>query len=226
MRVAFIGPVGSGKSTQAQRLSWTMPFYNRTPRLSTGELVRAQIEARTPLGEEIKAYHDAGDPVPDEVILGLLLPHVRTAGGFALDDFPANVAQAEALDAELRERSAGPLHHVVSLEGPTDDELVERVLGGRVHSRTTDVPYHLKNDPPPEPGERLDPGPFVRRGDDTGEALGRRLGAYRREHELLKERYQEQGVLRTVDARQPLDKVARDVLDALGNPEGLRYYAS
>jgi adenylate kinase len=103
MRVAFIGPVGSGKSTQAQRLSWTMPFYNRCQRLSTGDLVWAQIEAR----REIQAQHDAGEPVSDEVVLGLLLPHVRTAGGFALDDFPANMAQAEALDKELEERSAG-----------------------------------------------------------------------------------------------------------------------
>ena len=225
MRVAFIGPVGSGKSAQAQRLSWSMPFYNRTPRLSTGDLVRAQIEARTPLGARIAAAHDAGDPVPDDVILGLLLPHVRTAGGFALDDFPANLGQAERLDAELEERSTSGLHHVISLEGPTEDELVERVLGGRVHSRATDVPYHLENDPPPAPAERLDPGPFVRREDDTEEALRRRLGAYRREHERLKERYEDRGVLRVVDARRPLDAVAEDVLDALGHPEGIKYYA-
>lgn len=225
MRVAFIGPVGAGKSTQAQRLSWSMPFYNRMPRLSTGDLVRAQIEARTPLGVRIGAYHDSGEPVPDEVVLGLLLPHVRTAGGFALDDFPASVGQAEALDVELEERSAGRLQHVISLEGPTDEELVERVLGGRVHSRATDVPYHLKHDPPPERDERLDPGPFVRRDDDTEEALRRRLGAYRREHALLKERYEERGVLRVIDARQPLDDVANDVLDVLGHPEGAGYYA-
>ncbi|CAA9413922.1 MAG: hypothetical protein AVDCRST_MAG03-2059 [uncultured Rubrobacteraceae bacterium] len=225
MRVAFIGLVGSGKSTQAQRLSWSMPFYNRAPRLSTGELVRAQIEARTPLGVQIEACHHAGAPVPDEVVLGLLLPHVRTAGGFALDDFPANLGQAEALDAELAERSTSGLHHVISLEGPTDDELVERVLGGRVHSRATDVPYHMKNDPPPGPNERLDPGPFVRREDDTERALRRRLGAYRREHELLKKRYEDRGVLRVVDARQPLDGVAEDVLGVLGHPERPAYYA-
>ena len=226
MRVAFIGPVGSGKSSQAQRLSWTMPFYDRLPRLSTGDLIRAQIEARTPIGEQIEDYYRAGEPVPDGIVMDLLVPHVRTAGGFALDDFPANAAQAEALDDELGERSAGPLHHVVSLEGPTDDELVERVLSGRVHGRATDFVYHLKNDPPPEPGERLDAGPFVRRGDDTEEVLRRRIGAYRQEHELLKERYQERGLVRIVDARQSLGKVAQDVLDALGNPEGLRYYAS
>jgi adenylate kinase len=225
MRVAFIGPVGSGKSTQAQRLSWALPFYNRSPRLSTGDLVRAQIEARTPLGAQIESYYTAGDPVPDDVILGLLLPHVRTAGGFALDDFPASLKQAEVLDVELEERSAGRLHHVISLEGPSDDELVERVLGGRVHSRATDVSYHLKNDPPPGPNERLDPGPFVRRDDDTEATLRRRLGAYRREHALLKEHYEGRGVLRVIDARQPLDLVAEEVLDVLGHPEGTGYYA-
>ncbi len=226
MRVAFIGPVGSGKSTQAQRLSWTMPFYNRCQWLSTGDLVRAQIEARTPLGEEIEAHHDGGEPVPDGVVLGLLLPHVRTAGGFALDDFPANVAQAEALDVELKERSAGPLHHVISLEGPTDDELVERVLSGRVHGRAIDFVYHLKNNPPPKARERRDAGPFERRGDDTEDVLRRRLGAYRREHALLKKRYEERGILTVVDARRSLDDVAEDVLDALGHPEGRQYYVS
>lgn len=226
MRVAFIGPVGSGKSTQAQRLSWTMPFYNRCQRLSTGDLVRAQIEARTPLGEEIEAYHDGGEPVPDGVVLDLLLPHVRPAGGFALDAFPANVSQAEALDVELEERSAGPLHHVISLEGPTDDELVERVLSGRVHGRATDFVCHLKNNPPPKAGERLDAGPFERRGDDTEDVLRRRLGTYRREHALLKERYEQQGILTVVDACRSLDEVAEDVLDALGHPEGQQYHVS
>lgn len=225
MRVAFIGPVGSGKSTQAQRLSWSLPFYNRSPRLSTGDLVRAQIEARTPLGKRIEGYYTAGDPVPDDVILGLLLPHVRTAGGFALDDFPASLGQAEVLDVELEERSAGRLHHVISLEGPSDDELVERVLGGRVHSRATDVSYHLANDPPPGPSERLDPGPFVRRADDTEETLRRRLVAYRPEHALLKKHYEDLGVLEVIDARQPLAGVAEEVLDVLGHPEGTGYYA-
>jgi len=202
-----------------------MPFYNRTPRISTGDLVRAQIEARTPLGVQIEGYHDAGEPVPEDVILGLLLPHVRTAGGFALDDFPASLPQAEALEAELAERSTSGLHHVISLEGPTDDELVERVLGGRVHSRATDVSYHLENDPPPEPNERLDPGPFVRRDDDTEGALRRRLGVYRREHALVKKHYEERGVLKVIDARRPLDDVAEDVLDTLGHPERPGYYA-
>ena len=81
MRVALIGPVGSGKSTQAQRLSWTMPFYNRCPRHSTGDLLRAQIEARTPIEDQIEDYYRAGELVPDGIVMDLLVPHVRTAGG-------------------------------------------------------------------------------------------------------------------------------------------------
>ena len=64
MRVAFIGPVGSGKSTQSQRLSWTMPFYHRCPRLYTGDLVQAQIEARTPIGTQREGYYRAASPSP------------------------------------------------------------------------------------------------------------------------------------------------------------------
>jgi hypothetical protein len=105
--------------------------------------------------------------VPVGIVMDMLVPHVRTAGGGALDGFPANAAQAEVLDVELEGRE-----------------------------------------------------------DDTEGVLRRRRGAYRREHAPLKERYQERGLLRIVDARRLLDKVAQDVLDALGNPEGLRYYAS
>ncbi len=101
MRVAFMGPVGSGKSTQAQRLAWTMPFYNRCPRLSTGDLVQAQIETRTPIRTQIEGYYRAGEPVPDGIVMDMPVPHVRTAGGFALDDFAANAAQAEVPDVEL-----------------------------------------------------------------------------------------------------------------------------
>ena len=222
MRVAFIGPVGSGKSTQAQRLAWTMPFYNRTPRLSVGDLVRAQIEARTPLGGRLTTFHDAGEPVPDGIVMDLLLPHVRTAGGFALDDFPASLEQAEVLDAVLAERSTSLLHRVFALEGPTDDELVHRVLGGRVYGRITDVTYHLENDPPPEAWRRLDPGPFERRSDDTEDVLRRRLAAYRREADRLKEHYERQGILTVLDARRSLDAVAGDVLEAVGYPESPR----
>lgn len=151
MRIAFIGFPGSGKTTQSQRLAWALPYYN--PRLSSGELIRAHIEADTELGRRVRGYYDRGEPVPDEVVLPLVLSRVRRAGGWILDNFPASAAQAEALDAELEERGAGGLSRVIALEGPSEEELTERVLSGRVHSRATGRVYHLVHDPPPRPEE-------------------------------------------------------------------------
>lgn len=123
----------------------------------------------------MRDYYDRGEPVPDEVVLPLVLSRVRCAGGWILDNFPASVAQAEALDAELEERGAGGLSRVIALEGPSEEELTERVLSGRIHSRATGRVYHLVHDPPPRPEEKLDPGPFERREDDTEEAVRRGL---------------------------------------------------
>jgi len=223
MRVAFIGPTGAGKTTQAQRFARALPHYN--PRLSSGELVRAHIEAGTELGRRMGGYYDRGEPVPDEVMLPLILPHVQRAGGWVLDKFPASVAQAEALDAELEGREAGGLSRVIALEGPNDEELVERVLGGRVHSRATGLVYHLVNDLPPRPEDNLDPGPFERREDDTEGAVRRQLEAHRREFASLKECYESRGLLSVVDAGRAIEEVADDVLEALGRPERPEYYA-
>jgi adenylate kinase len=223
MRVAFIGPVGAGKTTQAQRLARALPHYN--PRLSSGEIVRAHVEAGTELGRRMEEYYDRGEAVPDGLLQPLILDRVRREHGWVLDNFLASVAQAEALEAELRGSEAGHLSRVIALEGPTEEELIRRVLGGRVHSRTTGLVYHLVNDPPPLPGEGLDAGPFERREDDTEEALGRRLEARRGEYAALKERYEAWGLLSVVDARRPIAEVAGDVLEALGHPERQEFYA-
>jgi adenylate kinase len=210
-----------GKSTQAQRLAGAFPYYN--PRLSSGELVRAHIEADTELGRRLKVYYNQGERVPDTDMLPLVLPHVRRMHGWSLDNFPATAAQARALDAELGDLG---LSRVISLEGPTDEELIERVLSDRVRGRATGLVYHLVHDPPPRPEERSDPGPFERREDDTEEALRRHLEAHRQEIEPLKEHYEAKGLLTVVDARRSVDDIAVDVLEALGRPDRPRYYAS
>ncbi|HET7480151.1 MAG TPA: nucleoside monophosphate kinase [Rubrobacteraceae bacterium] len=226
MRIAFIGPPGAGKSTQAKRLARSLPHWNTSPRLSTGELVRAQIEAGTDLGRELEERYERGERVPNETILSLVLPRVRRSGGWILDNFPADVAQAKALDEEIEERGAGGISRVISLEGPSEEELIRRVLGGRVTSRATGEVYHLQNDPPPEERERQDPGPFEKRGDDTEESLKRNMVAYRREAAALKEYYEARGVLSVVDARRSMDEVAEEVLEALGHPERSEFYAA
>jgi adenylate kinase len=225
MRIAIIGPPGAGKSAQAMRVARSLPFHNRSPRFSSRELVSAEVEAGTDLGREMEGHYACGERVPDEKILSLLLPRLRRSGGFVLDDFPAMGSQARALDEDLEERGAGALSRVICLEGPSDKELIERILGGRRTSRATGDVYHLVNDPPPRTAERLDPGPFLRHDDDTEEATRARLEAYREEADALKGHYEERNLLTIADAGRPMAEVTGAILEALGHPERPEFYA-
>jgi adenylate kinase len=224
VRLAIIGPPGAGKSTQAKRIARSLPYHNHSPRFSSGELVRAEIVAGTELGREMEGYYARGEKVPDEAILSLVLPRLRRSGGFVLDNFPATASQAMALDEDLEERGAGGLSRVICLEGPSDEDLLERILSGRRTSRATGEVYHLVNDPPPGPEEGLDPGPFERRDDDTEEATRAHLEAYHREADALKTHYEARGVLTVVDAGRPMAEVTEEILEALGHPENPRFY--
>jgi|1186.fasta_scaffold520383_2 adenylate kinase len=213
MKISLLGPVGTGKGTQAQRVSEALNWA----RISTGGLVRDQIEADTELGRKLKRYSDRGEPVPDDIIMELTLPHLQPAGGWILDACPRTIKQARILDEELEKRGIG-LDRVIMLEGPSDEELIERITSGRRHSLATGMVYHLENDPPPDPQEGFDPGPFVEREDDKEEAIRRQLEAYREEAEAIKEHYEEQGILAIVDAGQEVPKITEDILEALGHP--------
>ncbi len=214
MKIALLGPVGVGKGTQAQRLAERLNYM----RVSTGDLVRDQIEADTELGREIKEHVDRGEPVPDDVIMELARPHLQPAGAWILDGIPRTIDQARELDEELEKRSIS-LDRVVVLEGPGDEELIQRITAGRRTSLATGRVYHLEHDPPPDPGEGKDPGPFVQRDDDTEEALQRQLEAYREEAEVIKEYYEERGILAIVNADQDVDKTTEDILEALDHPQ-------
>jgi adenylate kinase len=213
MKIALLGPVGTGKGTQVQRISERLNYA----RIATGDLIRDQIEADTELAREIKGYVQRGEPVPDDVIMELVRPHLNPAGGWILDDCPRTLAQARALDEELQERGIS-LDRVIMLEGPDDEKLIERIVGGRRHSLATGNVYHLEHNPPPDPQKGEDPGPFVQREDDTEEALRRQLESWRQEADAIKEHYEEQGILAVVDADQDVEKVTEDILEALGHP--------
>ncbi len=214
MKIALLGPVGVGKGTQAQRIAGRLNYV----RVSTGDLVRDQIEANTELGQELKGYSDQGDQVPDETIMSLIRVHLQPAGAWILDGVPRTVEQARALDEEL-EKHGTALDKVIMLEGPNDEDLIERVVNGRRQSLATGRVYHLEYDPPPDPVEGQDPGPFVQREDDTEEALRRQLEAYRKEAEAIKEHYEEKGVLTIIDADQEVEKTTENILEALGHPQ-------
>ncbi|MGH3147571.1 MAG: adenylate kinase family protein [Rubrobacter sp.] len=208
MKVLLLGPPGSGKSTQAQRLSRALSYFQ----VSTGNLIRAHIQSDTELGRSIKDCNDRGELVPDDVILEITLPNLEPAGRWILDGFPRNEAQARALNEALKRRGIS-LSRVIALEAP-DEELVERIKGRR-QSLATGWTYHAEHDPPPEKQDNLDSGPFVPREDDTPEAIQRQLELYHQEAEPLKSHYEKREILTVVDARKPIPEVTHDILQAL-----------
>ncbi len=214
MKIAILGPVGVGKGTQIQQISEMLNYT----RVATGDLIRDQIEAGTELGGELEGYYERGEPVPDDMVMELVRPHLLPAGAWILDGFPRSMAQVHALEEELEKRGVS-LDQVIVLEGPSDEELIERVTSGRRQSLATGRVYHLEYDPPPDPQEGKDPGPFVQRDDDTEDTLRQEIESYREEADAIKEYYEEKGILTVVNAEQDVPEVTEDILDALGHPE-------
>jgi adenylate kinase len=206
MRVILLGPQGAGKGTQAQRLADKVGAQH----ISTGDIVRAEIESGSELGKKVQEYNDRGDLVPDEIIVEMAKPYLDDADAWLLDGFPRNEAQARALEEALDEIGE-EIDAVVALEAP-DDALVER-LSGRRQSQATGKIYHVEYDPPPENGD--DPGPFIQRKDDAEDAIRHRLEIYHDQTEPLKDYYADKGLLVTVDAEQEIPKVTEDILEAV-----------
>jgi adenylate kinase len=206
MKVILLGPQGAGKGTQAQRLADKVGAQH----ISTGDIVRAEIESGSELGKKVQEYNDRGDLVPDEIIVEMAKPYLDDADAWLLDGFPRNEAQARALEEALDEIGED-IDAVVALEAP-DDALVER-LSGRRQSQASGKIYHVEYDPPPENGD--DPGPFIQRKDDAEDAIRHRLEIYHEQTEPLKDYYAERDLLVTVDAEQEIPKVTEDILTAV-----------
>jgi adenylate kinase len=190
LNILILGPQGSGKGTQADRIA---AEYG-VPHVATGEMFRAAIAARTPLGLEVEPILASGALVPDEVTIGLIRERLSEGDaerGFVLDGFPRNAAQAEALD-ELLEELDRPLDAVLDLQVP-DDICLER-LTGRVH----------------EEG----------RTDDSPEAIAKRLEIFHRETEPLIGYYLPRGIVVGVHADRSRDEVWSEIVDALERVAG------
>lgn len=202
-RIVFLGPPGAGKGTQAALLARDLGI----PHLSTGDLLRGAVAARTPLGLEADDHMRAGRLVPDDLVLKILeerlaRPDART--GFLLDGFPRNLAQAETLDRLTS------LDAVVSFDVDSE-ELVRRLSDRRVCPQCQTV-YNLSSRPPQAPGLcDKDGTTLVQRPDDRPEAVAMRLKVYATQTAPLLEFYRARGLLRPVDARGSLDEVARRV---------------
>jgi adenylate kinase len=208
VRVILMGPQGAGKGTQAAKLE----EETGATHIETGDLVRSEIKQETELGQKIKEYSDKGELVPDEIIIDMTKPYLDENDSWILDGFPRNQEQARALDEALEEIGE-KIDRVIVLEAD-DDALVER-LSGRRQSEATGEVYHVEHNPPPDEGSDEDPGPFVQRDDDTEEAIRTRLDTYHEQTEPLKDYYEEQGILVTIDASKDIDEVTKDVLEAV-----------
>lgn len=212
MHILLMGPPGAGKGTQAAEL---VKEFN-VPHISTGDMFRAAMKEGTEMGKKAKAYIDAGNLVPDSVTVGIVrdrLAQDDCKKGFILDGFPRTVEQADALDGILKELGL-KLKRVLNINVPAAD-LVERAVGRRI-CKKCGATYHVKFNPSQKEGICDEcGGELFQRADDTAETMTNRLSVYEASTKPLIDYYQKAGIYTEVDGRQAIDKVTRDLIEAL-----------
>jgi adenylate kinase len=205
MRLVFLGAPGVGKGTQAQLLA----AEEGIPQISTGDILRDAIKRETPLGTQAKSYIEAGQLVPDDVVIGIIRDRMSwpdAARGFILDGFPRTVAQAEALDRLLQESQGEGIDQVMNFEVP-NEEIVRR-LSGRRSCPDCQAVYHVEHAPPRENGLcNTCGGSLVQRSDDKPETIAARLKVYEQQTRPLVEYYKKRGLLRRLDATASIQTV-------------------
>ncbi|NLT98026.1 MAG: adenylate kinase [Christensenellaceae bacterium] len=207
MRLMFVGPPGAGKGTQAVRIAARYGI----PHISTGDMLREEIKNGTPLGQQAKAYIEAGELVPDDVIIGMVKERISrpdARDGFLLDGFPRTREQAEALDKFTS------LDVVININVP-DDKLIHRICGRRV-CRQCGATYHesmLENlKQCPKCGGEL----YVR-DDDKEEIVRQRIAVYKEKTQPLIEYYTKKGLLEDVVGSGGIDDITEAIVAVLEN---------
>jgi adenylate kinase len=211
VRIVLGGPPGAGKGTQAQFIA----SHLSVPKISTGDIFRANVSGGTPLGQKAREYMDRGDLVPDEVTIAMVrdrLAEDDAQEGFLLDGFPRNVPQAETLKKILSEWDA-KVDLVLELV-VDEDEVVRRLSGRRTCSRCGRIWHVLfddkKDDICDECGGRL-----FQRDDDKEEVVRHRLEVYQEQTAPLVSFYADEGILVGIDATGPVEEVTERALAAL-----------
>jgi adenylate kinase len=205
LNLILLGPPGSGKGTQGERLQedFRLPYY------ATGDILRKAKKEETEIGKRAKEYMDRGDLVPDEVIIGIIAERVQqdeAADGFILDGFPRTMPQAEALDEKMDELGR-EITAAVLIDVP-EGEILRRLGGRRTCEKNPSHIYHLEFNPPKQEGVCDEDGAkLVVRDDDKPEVIKNRLVQYREKTEPLMDYYEGKGILQRVDGGQSPDEV-------------------
>jgi adenylate kinase len=205
LNLILLGPPGAGKGTQAERLREDFSL----PHISTGDILRAEVAEGSELGRKAKRFMDAGELVPDEVIVEMITRRLGAGDardGFLLDGFPRNAEQADAL-AEALEGLERRLTAALLIQVP-DDEVVRRLAGRRVCVKNPNHIYHVEFDPPKHEGVcDQDGSRLIQRDDDKEETIRRRLQVYHSQTEPLVDHYDRAGLLRRFDGMRNPEEV-------------------
>ena len=207
-RCVFLGAPGAGKGTQAKKVAAVASLAH----ISTGDMLREEVKAATPLGLKAKSFMDLGQLVPDDVIIGMVQARIRkpdARSAWILDGFPRTLPQAEALDKSLS--GAAALSHVISFAVP-ETVLFGRLTGRRTCSKCGAI-WHVEHQPTKKAGvcDRCG-GELVQRSDDRPEAVGKRLEVYRSQTSPLLAYYRDRRILREIDANRSPDIVFQELL--------------
>ena len=207
MNLILMGAPGAGKGTQSAKISEKYQI----PAIATGDILRGAIKEGTELGKAAKSYIDAGQLVPDEVVIGIIKEYLASdvcKNGFILDGFPRSIPQAEALDA-----MGVQIDVVLSIE-VEDEKIIERMSGRRVCS--CGASYHVAYNPPKTEGvcDKCGASLYIR-ADDAAETVKNRLETFHAQTEPLKEYYSKKGILVTVQGQEEVADTTALVFQAL-----------
>lgn len=213
MKIIMLGAPGAGKGTQAEKISSNYSI----PHISTGDIFRENIKNGTELGKLAKGYMDAGELVPDEVVVDLVIDRLEKddcSKGFILDGFPRTIPQAEHLTDALTKKEMD-IDYAIDVEVP-DEEIISRISGRR-SCPTCSAVYHIKFNPPKVEGKcDLDNSELIQREDDKPETVLNRLKVYHKQTQPLIDYYDKRGCLHEVDGTQSTDKVFETIKSILG----------